>query len=454
MRNRTGFQKKGPIRVLAALLLPLAAACGSEAPPGTGPAGGGTTVVNRTSAAFKQPAPNLTDQDLVLHAKGDLAFEATFVTAGGPVNLNPGLGPLFNHNGCASCHVNDGRGLPVASRGPIGSPLLLRVSLATGTPEVPGGPVPVPGLGTQIQDHAIVGAVPEATVAVAWDDLAGSYGDGTPYTLRRPDIDVTLAGGSPLPAEVLVSPRVPPPVFGLGLLEAVPEPDLIRLEDPLDLDGDGISGRRNLVWDAAAGRTVTGRFGWKANQPDLFQQAAGAYLGDVGVTTPLFPESDGSFEVDLDTLNAATFYTQTLAVPARADPDDPEVRAGEALFGAIGCAGCHRPTLHTGDHPVAALVDQTFHPYTDLLLHDMGDGLADGRPDFLASGREWRTAPLWGLGLVRTVLGDAAFLHDGRARTPAEAILWHGGEAEAAREAFRSMGAADRARLLAFLASL
>jgi CxxC motif-containing protein (DUF1111 family) len=450
----TRHRTTGPVRALAALLLPLAAACGSDTQPGTGPAGGGTTVINRTSSAFKQPAPNLTPDELDLHARGDLAFGATFVTAGGPVGLNPGLGPVFNHNGCGSCHVNDGRGLPVASQGPLGSPLLLRVSLPTGTPEVPGGPVPVPGLGTQIEDHAVVGEDPEATVAIAWQDTVGAYGDGTPYTLRRPVFTVTLADGSPLPADVLVSPRVPPPVFGLGLLEAVPDADLARMEDPSDADGDGISGRRNRVWDVDAGETVTGRFGWKANQPNLLQQAAGAYLGDIGVTSPMFPETDGSSEIDLDTLLAVTFYTQTLGVPARADPDDPEVQAGEALFSAIGCAGCHRPTLHTGDHAVPALVDQTIHPYTDLLLHDMGDGLADGRPDFEADGREWRTAPLWGLGLVPTVLGDTAYLHDGRARTIPEAILWHGGEAEAAREAFRTMGATDRERLLAFLRSL
>lgn len=440
-----------------ALSLPAALAmigCPSEESGGRGAprAGGDTTIENRTSGAYGLPAPLLTEAELDLHLEGDRAFEAKFVSA--PSTIQPGLGPLFNNNACRACHIGDGRGLPIAGQGPLASPLLVRVSVADGEPAVPGGPAPFGDFGTQLQDHAIAGHEAEVTVDIRWEEITGHYGDGQPYLLRRPIFDIRLMDGSPLPAHVMTSPRIPPPVIGLGLLEAVPEETLLALADPDDLDGDGVSGRANYVWDAAREATAFGRFGWKANVPSLLQQAAGAYADDMGVTSPLFPEPDGSSDIDARTLEATTFYTQTLAVPQRASWDDPEVRHGEQLFRDIGCASCHVETLQTGPHEVASLSEQTFHPYTDLLLHDMGEGLADGRPDFLASGTEWRTSPLWGVGLAQTVLLDASFLHDGRAQTLAEAILWHGGESEASKEAFRTMPAIDREALLAFLRSL
>lgn len=415
-------------------------------------AGGATTVVDRSSNAYTFPAPNLSDADLATHLDGDVAFEATFVSP--PATVNPGLGPRFNNDACLRCHVRDGRGLPVAGHGPLDSHLLVRVSLLDGEPSVPGGAVPAGELGTQLQDHAVYGVAPEVTVAVSWIEVAGEYGDGEPFSLRRPSLTITLADGRPLAGDVLTSPRIPPPVFGLGLLEAVPEDEIVALEDPDDEDGDGISGRANRVWDARRSTVVLGRFGWKASAPDLVQQAAAAYAADMGVSSPLFPEADGTAELDERTLAVAAFYTQTLAVPRRDAWDDPLVRQGEALFEHIGCARCHVEELRTGSHEIAALADQRIHPYTDLLLHNVGFDLADGRPDFLASGTEWRTAPLWGLGLAQTVLPSAAFLHDGRARTIAEAILWHGGEAERAKERFRTMAASDREALLAFLRSL
>jgi CxxC motif-containing protein (DUF1111 family) len=254
---------------------------------------------------------------------------------------------------------------------------------------------------------------------------------------------------------VLTSLRQPPPIFGLGLLEAVPEQALHELADPDDADGDGISGRPNYVWGIAEQSTVIGRFGLKANQPDLEQQSAAAYHGDMGVTSPLIPEEDGTSDVDQRTLDAANFYSQSLSVPARRRVDDPLVQQGEKLFEQVGCADCHVSTLETGDSEIEMLANQTFHAYTDLLLHDMGEGLADKRPDFEADGYEWRTPPLWGVGLTQTVLPGSGYLHDGRARTLEEAILWHGGEAQASRDAFRDeLGSAERTSLLAFLQSL
>ncbi len=421
--------------------------------PGVLPlAGGATTVIDRSSNAYSFPAPNLSDEELDLHLEGDVAFEAVFVSP--PATINPGLGPVFNNSACNRCHVRDGRGLPVAGQGPLGSPLLVRVSASDGKAVVPGGPVPVPGLGLQVQDHAIFGATPEAQVELAYDEVSGRYGDGEPYTLRRPRISITLANGEPLSAAVLSSARIPPPVFGLGLLEVVPDDTLRELADPQDGDGDGISGRVNEVWHRAESTTRVGRFGWKASEPTLLQQAAAAYANDMGVTSSLFPEEDGSYELALETLTSAAFYTQTLAVPARTALEDPDVQQGEALFVDVGCVACHVETLETGEHEIDALAQQRIHAYSDLLLHDVGFDLADGRTDYFASAMEWRTAPLWGLGLAQTVLPNAGLLHDGRARDLAEAILWHGGEAECAKEAFRTLPPSERAALLAFLRSL
>jgi CxxC motif-containing protein (DUF1111 family) len=417
--------------------------------------GGATTVYENSTFAYMLPAPGLTEAEMQLHAAGDTAFEARFVTAPAPVN--PGLGPVFNNNSCNGCHIRNGRGMPEIGDTGLRSQMLVRVSLppSFGEPAHPGGAVPLPGVGTQLGDHAIFGVEPEAEIELRWVEETGQYADGTPFSLRRPTLDILLADGEPLPDAAMTSLRQPPPIFGLGLLEAVPDAALIDKADPQDADGDGISGRPNYVWSVAAQKTVLGRFGHKANQPTILQQTAGAYFDDMGVTSPLLPGPDGSSEIDWETLRAAEFYSMSLGVPARRNVDDPEVRRGERIFSQIGCADCHTPTLHTGPSEVAVLANQTFHAYTDLLLHDMGPGLADGRPDFEAGGREWRTPPLWGIGLTQKVAPGAGYLHDGRARTFAEAILWHGGEAQPAREAFRTqLSAAERDALIEFLRSL
>lgn len=427
----------------AAVAVLVAAACSGDATPSGAP-GGATTVHDRSSNAYSLPAPNLTGALLERHLAGDAAFDATFVSA--PAIVNPGLGPLYNHNACAACHPRDGRGLP--QFGGSASSALVRVSVADGVPDVPGGPVPAPGLGGQLQDHGTFGVAPEATVLLTWTERAGAYGDGTTYALRAPALVLRRPDGSVIGDDVLRSFRQPPPVFGLGLLEAIADDDLLAAADPDDRDGDGISGRANQVWDVAAGAVRVGRFGHKASNPTLAQQAGAAYANDMGVTSPRF---GGEPEVDDATVDDTGFYTATLGVPARAPGDHAR---GEALFATFGCAACHTPALVTGPHALAELSHQPIEPFTDLLLHDLGPDLADHRPDFLATGSEWRTPPLWGLGLAETVLPGARYLHDGRARTLAEAILWHGGEAEPAREAFRTAPRDDRDALLGFLRSL
>lgn len=415
--------------------------------PGQTGAGGATTVNNRSSRAFSQPAPGLSAAEFDQHAEGDANFEAVFVTA--PAQVNPGLGPLFNNAACVGCHIKDGRGMPEPGQS------LVRVSLPMGEVNPAMGVVPVPEIGVQIRDRAVYGHVPDARMAMDWQTQVGQYPDGRAYELRSPRLKLTQADPEkPLPDDMLTSLRVPPPIFGSGLLEVVSEVAILDQADPDDRNQDGISGRPNRVWDPGAQAEALGRFGFKANTVSLEVQTAVAYFNDMGVTNPVFTGGQASPDVDRQTLDTTTFYVQTLGVPARTLRDDPQVQRGERLFAQVGCTACHVATLKTGPADIPVLANQTIHPYTDLLLHDMGGGLADNRPDFDASGSEWRTAPLWGLGLVQTVLPYAGYLHDGRARTIEEAVLWHDGEAAESKAQFMALGERDRAALLQFLNSL
>jgi CxxC motif-containing protein (DUF1111 family) len=417
--------------------------------------------------AFSLPAANLPRDKTRDFFFGNRLFNTNWTQAPASVEAFDGLGPLFNRVSCSGCHLRDGRGQPPERADEPLESILVRISLP-GEDEH-GGPRPHPVYGDQISDRAIQGIAAEARVSFAWEEIEGAYADGTPYRLRKPRVSLHDPAYGPLGDGLLLSPRVAPAVFGLGLLEALPEADILAMADPEDRDGDGISGRPNRVWDIEAGRTALGRFGWKANQPNLRQQNAGAALGDIGLTSVLRPDENcstaqadcvaapngGAPEMSAVFLDKLTLYTRSLAVPARRNLEDPQVAQGETLFRAAGCPSCHVPTLETGQVEGAPeLSGQRIHPFTDLLLHDMGEGLADDRPDFLASGREWRTPPLWSLGLIEQVNKHDRLLHDGRARGPAEAILWHDGEAAAAREAFRSLSKDERDALIAFLMSL
>jgi CxxC motif-containing protein (DUF1111 family) len=270
----------------------------------------------------------------------------------------------------------------------------------------------------------------------------------------------------PLPSDVMYSPRIAPPVFGLGLLEGISESDILALADPADANGDGISGKANYSYDISKQRITLGRFGWKAATPSVLQQTAGAYHQDMGITSYLFPNESSAGqsnnndlvpekEISDSLLEAVAHYVRTLAVPARRGVNDPEVMHGKQLFNSIGCASCHTPSFTTSTNMAfAEISNQRIFPYTDMLLHDMGEGLADNRPDHLADGYEWRTAPLWGIGLTAVVNGHNNYMHDGRARSFEEAILWHGGEGEASKNAFVNLNAEDREALVAFLFSL
>lgn len=419
--------------------------------------GGATTTNLVGSLAFSQPAPNISQENLNKHLLGDVLFEAAFVKA--PATINPGLGPLFNNSSCVNCHIADGRGRP-----PLGGEqletMLFRISIPGN--DINNGPKPVPGFGRQLQVKSVLGYEPEGNVSISYETIYGTYPDGTSYSLVRPDYNISGRIGSGF----LYSPRVAPFVFGTGLLEAIKESDIITLADENDDNRDGVSGRPNFVWNVREETFEIGRFGWKANTPTLLQQLAAAYVNDIGITSPYFPIencADGTQcdttgddpEIDQLTLDMVEIYLQTLAVPSRRNYNDADVKRGKILFKQAGCNSCHTTTFTTGTHKsVPELSNQKIHPYTDLLLHDMGDELADGRPDFMADGNEWRTPPLWGIGLVTVVNGHTNFLHDGRARNLEEAILWHFGEGENSREKFMNLSKNDRSALIKFLNSL
>ena len=429
--------------------------------------GGETTVFDTSKNAFTFAARNLKAERKAQFFTGNSFFNENWVAAPASTAGRDGLGPLFIARSCSACHFKDGRD-QAPGEGEFARTLVVRLSLP-GKDAKTGGPISEPVYGGQLQTRALPGVKAEADVRMHWVEVKGQHTDGEAYSLRRPQYAFTNVAYGAMHKMMRSSVRVAPAAIGLGLLEAIPVATLEKLADAEDKDGDGISGRVNRVWDFATQKHKVGRFGWKAEQPSVRQQVSGAFNDDMGLTTSLFAHenhsttqakqiaftSGGSPEVSDDILNAVVLYSRTLAVPARRDVDAPGIQKGEKLFRTIGCAKCHIPELQTGaDTDLQELANQTIQPFTDLLLHDMGEGLADGRGVFAASGQEWRTPPLWGIGLIKTVNGHTELLHDGRARNLAEAILWHGGEAETAKEQFRSLSKAEREALLRFLESL
>ncbi len=452
------------ILVFASCTNPASNAPASPATPTANEAlsGGTETVFDDGVDAFTQVLPNISDANAAMHERGDFLFESQFVPA--PASVNPGLGPLFNSDQCSSCHINDGSGRPPLADEQLNS-MLFRISIPGTDPH--GGPNPVPGFGGQLQQRSVFGVPAEAQVQISYSTTTHSFDDGTTYQLSAPTYSL-VNPYIPLPAGVMVSPRIAPPVFGLGLLESIPDSEILN-HAGAGSGVPGISGTPNWVWDQTSQTMRLGRFGWKAGQPSLIQQAAGALKEDMGLTNPIFPieschgqiqfqaavDSAQGPEISADQLRDFAGYAQTLAVPARRNVNDPIVQHGELLFKQAQCSACHTPTMTTGENPaLPELSNQTIHPYTDLLLHDMGPGLADNRPEFSADGQQWRTPPLWGLGLTQIATGTIRLLHDGRAHSIMEAIMWHGGEAENAKNYVSAMSASDREALIKFLESL
>lgn len=445
------------------------------------PAGAATVRVSLNSDAFSQPSANIPFEDGLDFQVGNGLFRKLWVSSPASTLASDGLGPLFNARSCQRCHINDGRGHPPENAEDNAVSMLLRVSI----PGPPDGTtaqiadyiatLPDPVYGSQLQDFAVQGHASEYRLGIQYEEEIVTLADQTEVSLRHPTYTAENLGYGPLHEDAMLSPRVAPQMIGLGLLEAIPAADILAGADPDDVDGDGISGRPNIVWSYEFDQPMLGRFGLKASSPTIRQQSAEAFLGDIGISSPLFPSGAGECtdaqaacqmamhgdgdvrvnEIDDIGLDLVTFYSRNLAVPGRRDIDDLEVLWGKQLFYEIGCTSCHRPSFVT--HRLEDRPEQSFQliwPYSDLLLHDMGPALADNRPEGRATGREWRTPPLWGIGLTEQVSGHTYFLHDGRARSLLEAIIWHGGEAQSQRDAVVNMPTSDREALITFLESL
>ena len=455
--------KRGLGALLLACVLAGAVAAGRSIEPDAAlvdaRSGGDATVSDSTREAFTQHVKDLTPDQLLAFAFGNRIFSTPWVEAPASVEQFDGLGPFYSARACSGCHVRDGRGRPPA--GPADSARAIVVKL--GAAHAQGRPDP--RYGSQFSERAARGLPAEGSLAVQWEDVRDTTGSGA--ALRRPRLSIVNTAYGPLDRDTRESMRIAPVAFGTGLLEAVPDSLLEALADSSDRDGDGVRGRVHWVRDAAGSRRA-GRLGWKATQVTVAGQVTTALVGDIGITSPQQPReeitdaesaahrvpSGGDPEIDGQRLSSLIDYCRLLAVPGRRSVRDPAVVRGGRTFADIGCASCHRPALVTGASDIAALSHQVIHPYSDLLLHDLGPALDDGMPEGDARSSEWRTAPLWGIGLAERVGGSRYLLHDGRARSIEEAILWHGGEAERSRRAFVGLSKEARMSLVAFIGSL
>ncbi|KMW59778.1 putative thiol oxidoreductase [Candidatus Rhodobacter oscarellae] len=444
-------------------------------------AGAATVRVPPNANAFSQPSGNITFEDELDFRVGNGLFRKLWVSSPSSTLASDGLGPLFNARSCQRCHIKDGRGHPPEGPDDNAISMFLRVSIPADhsalTDKIEGylATLPEPTYGTQMQDFSLAGHPAEYRLQIDYEEIEVPLSGGEAAYLRQPTYTAADLGYGPLHPDAMLSPRVAPQMIGLGLLEAIPAADILALADPEDADGDGVSGRPNVVWSVEYDQPMLGRFGLKAGNPTVRQQSAGAFAGDIGISSSLFPAAwgectqaqpdcrnaphgdldDRGFEIDAEGIDLVTFYSRNLGVPARRDVEDRQVLRGKEVFYATGCTSCHQPSFVT--HRLKDQPEQSFQliwPYTDMLLHDMGPGLADNRPEARATGSEWRTPPLWGIGLTKQVSGHTYFLHDGRARSLLEAILWHGGEAQLHRDAVVDMPPADRQALIVFLESL
>ena len=444
------------------------------------PAGAATVRVRNSADAFSDPSNNITFDGELKFKVGNGLFRKLWVSSPSSTLASDGLGPLFNARSCQSCHIKDGRGHPPEGPQDNAVSMFLRISIPDESAQITEieeylGTAPDPTYGTQLQDFALPGIPAEYRLQIEYNETPVALSGGEMASLRAPTYTAADLGYGPMHPQAMLSPRVAPQMIGLGLLEAIPAADILAGADPDDADGDGISGRANIVWSAEFDMPMLGRFGLKAGTPTIREQSAGAFAGDIGISNPIFADPFGEcttiqdacqnapngagddrvYEVDETGLDLVTFYSRNLGVPTRRDVGDPQVLRGKKLFQDTGCAACHTPKFVT--HRLEDQPEQSFQliwPHTDMLLHDMGEGLADNRPEARATGREWRTAPLWGIGLTGRVSGHTYFLHDGRARSLLEAVLWHGGEAQTARDIVTQMPPDDRDALITYLESL
>ncbi|TWF53006.1 di-heme oxidoredictase family protein [Neorhizobium alkalisoli] len=444
--------------------------------------GAATTRADVNGDSFSHFSANITFAEEGTFKLGNALFTKLWVAAPSSTQASDGLGPLFNARACQSCHLKDGRGHPPEG-GADATSMFLRLARPART-EAEKQQVatyqklnfPDAVYGEQFQDLAVPGLASEGKMQISYEEIPVKLADGEIVHLRKPTYSVTDLGYGPMEGDVTLSPRIAPPMLGMGLIQAIPEADILARADPDDKDGDGISGKAAMVRDHKSGELKLGRFGFKAQNASVRDQSSSAFAGDLGISTPDDPfdhgdctkaqaaclamptgvqERLGPVEAPDPVLDLVTFYSENLAVPQRRDMGNPEVLKGKEMFYQSGCTACHTPKFVTRrDAGNKAQSFQLIWPYSDFLLHDMGEGLADGQQVGVADGNEWRTQPLWGIGLTKTVNGHTFFLHDGRARNLTEAVLWHGGEAQKSRDAFAALSKTDRAALLKFLESL
>jgi CxxC motif-containing protein (DUF1111 family) len=478
-RNDLTAEQKERVAAVTALPTDFSKPMAFEANSG----GASTSKALPNENSFSHPSANLKGKGKQDFFIGNGLFKKVWVTSPSSTQASDGLGPLFNARSCQRCHLKDGRGHPPSGPDDQATSMLLRLSVPPETHEQLQAfidktllSIPEPIYGGQLQDFAVPGLPAEGRMVIDYAEFPVELNGGETAMLREPSYSVTDLGYGPMAKDVQLSPRVAPPMIGLGLLEAIHSADIIMLADPDDKNKDGISGKPQVVSDTKTGGLALGRFGWKATDPTVRAQSAGAFVGDIGISNPDKPNAYGdctesqaaclamptgiqsrlgNTEAPDPVLDLVVFYAKNLAVPARRNVDAPEVLAGKQLFYETGCAACHRPSYVTSQD--AKQLEHRFQliwPYTDLLLHHMGEGLADDLTVGDANGSEWRTAPLWGIGLTERVNGHTFFLHDGRARNLLEAILWHGGEAQLARDTFVDMKPKERQALISFLESL
>lgn len=448
------------------------------------PAGDATVNKKRNANSFSHSSANMSFKREMNFKLGNALFRKLWIASPSSTQASDGLGPIFNAPSCQRCHLKDGRGHPPTANYPEDNAIsmLMRLSItpqnqahidALASGQV--GAIPEPTYGGQLQDLAVTGHKSEGKIHIEYQEQTIQLAGGEQVSLRHPSYSISNLHYGPLHPQTMMSVRVASPMIGLGLLEAIASADIFSLEDPTDRNNDGISGKANRVWDIELAKTSLGRFGWKAGQPSLNQQSSGAFNGDIGISSPLFKASSGdctkaqaiciqaphgnsiqhnNLEIGETAMEFVTFYTRNLAVPQRQNSHNKDVLKGKEIFYTTGCTACHQPSYITSANAEVEQAQQQIWPYTDLLLHDMGEGLADQRPEYLATGSEWRTAPLWGVGLTKTVNKHTFLLHDGRARNTLEAIIWHGGEAAVAQQKVVNMSPQERRLLIQFVESL
>ena len=438
--------------------------------------GGKTSNEVENKNSFSLVARNLEDNLKINFLVGNALFERIWEDAKFSENIaRDGLGPFFSASSCEACHISDGRGhLPIDESDDA---ISVVIQISKNEESILNGMknIPDPIYGNQISEFSVEGILREADIIINYEYVPISYSDGRVVELRKPLIKIKNLNYGDINKETKFSARIAQPMIGLGLIENISEADILKNVDEDDANSDGISGKANIVWNNEKNIFSLGRFGWKASQPTVYQQTADAFFHDMGLSNELFhnpfnctdeqmscqnavsgnSENYDGYEVSNDQLDLVVFYSSQLGVPVRRNVKDNNVVKGKEIFFKIGCNSCHTERFVTKiESKHQNLANQVIYPYSDFLLHDMGEQLSDEVNEFNASGSEWRTPPLWGIGLTSVVSEEYGFLHDGRARTIEEAILWHGGEASRVLEEFKSLDKNQVNQLISFVNSL